>query len=320
MPVPVDVCADSLCVDPTAAGAAIATTCPRAMVVVHQNCAIAAVEELVRIADASSVQVIEDCSQAHGARIGERPVGTFGVAATFSFQQNKLLTCGEGGAVATSDDAVYRCLQQYHAVGRTYTEDASTGATGLAETGEVIGDSVVMSEFHAAVLLDQLDRFDEQHRRRTENVRRLEALLDGCDWLTALTASPAGASIGYHKYTWRLDRSALHGVTSRSFARALGAELGRDIGLVDACFDRNPLLDRDAQRARLFGREVALAQARVVGELVDVDLPVASAARESCIHLRHDAFLGESEDMADVAEAMFKVARHSATLAAAAEA
>src|SRR5262245_16962100 len=117
MPVPVDVSADNLCLDPAAARAAIAATCPRAMVVVHQNCAIASVEELARIAEASSVSVIEDCSQAHGARIGVRPIGTFGVAATFSFQQNKLLTCGEGGAVATSDDELYRRLQQFHAVG-----------------------------------------------------------------------------------------------------------------------------------------------------------------------------------------------------------
>ena len=48
--------------------------------------------------------LIEDCCDALGSRIGGRPVGTFGEAATYSFYPAHHMTTGEGGAVA-SDDA-----------------------------------------------------------------------------------------------------------------------------------------------------------------------------------------------------------------------
>jgi aminotransferase EvaB len=55
----------------------------------------------------SDVIVIEDCAQAHGARLGNGVVGSFGDLATFSFYPTKNLgAAGDGGAVLTGDDAM----------------------------------------------------------------------------------------------------------------------------------------------------------------------------------------------------------------------
>ncbi len=314
VPVPVDVAADSLCMSVPALERVLATAPvrPVAVVVVHQNCAVADIEGLVAVARRYGLSVVEDCSQAHGASVRGRPVGGFADAGIFSFQQNKMLTCGEGGAVITPDDGVRARLEQFRSVGRRATV-GEDGAVDLSDAGEVVGDSVVLSEFHAAVLLDQLDRFPAQHRRRLANVARLEELLAESPLLTPVTASPPGSERGYHKYVWRLDRELLGGLRAADFARALAAELGREVGVVDPGFTANRLLNPRALATRVLPRAVGFSEEDFAPPQ---PLPVASAARDECFHIRHDAFLGGESELADIAATIDKVWRHRHDLVA----
>lgn len=64
---------------------------------------VLAVHLLGQPAQVQAPLVLEDACGAHGARVGERPVGSLGFAAAFSFFYSHHLTTGEGGAVTTSD-------------------------------------------------------------------------------------------------------------------------------------------------------------------------------------------------------------------------
>src|SRR5207245_2650647 len=64
--------------------------------------------EIMTLARARGIAVIEDCAQALGTRFDGRPVGTLGAVASFSLQQGKHVTTGEGGLVATNDSALAR--------------------------------------------------------------------------------------------------------------------------------------------------------------------------------------------------------------------
>lgn len=313
VPVPVDVERDSLCLSPAAVDRLLSGSRPPpvAVVAVHQNCAVVNMAALSEVAGRHGVPVIEDCSQAHGATIDGRPVGGFGAAGIFSFQQNKMLTCGEGGAVVTTDPERNALLQQYRSVGREYDLTAGGGHVGLRDVGRVVGDSVVLSEFHAAVLLDQLERFPAQHRRRLANVLALERLLAAQQFVTPVTASPPGTVRGYHKYVWRLDTALAAQCPAPAFAAALAAELGRDVGLVDQAFDTNPLLDSAAIDRRVSPHGRPGRPATTPSD----PLTEARRARSECFHLRHDTFLGDDEDMADIAAAVEKVGRNAAALA-----
>jgi dTDP-4-amino-4,6-dideoxygalactose transaminase len=99
----VDVLPDTLLIDPSAVAAAVgpATT---AVIAVHLFGQMADLDGLVSVAARYGLALIEDASQAHGARLRERRAGSIGVAAGFSFYPGKNLgALGDGGAVVTRD-------------------------------------------------------------------------------------------------------------------------------------------------------------------------------------------------------------------------
>lgn len=63
---------------------------------------------IMAFAKAKNLLVIEDCAEALGAKIGDRYVGSFGDAATFSFFANKIITTGEGGALLIKNNDIHK--------------------------------------------------------------------------------------------------------------------------------------------------------------------------------------------------------------------
>lgn len=84
----------------------------RAVMLVHSLGRAADVVGVVKEAHARGIQVIEDCSQSHGARVKGRPIGNFGDIAAFSTMYRKAhMTGGAGGVVFTNDiDLHHRAL------------------------------------------------------------------------------------------------------------------------------------------------------------------------------------------------------------------
>ena len=77
----------------------------RAIMVVHIAGISALVSKLKEIADLKGLALIEDCSQAHGAKINETNLGRFGDVSCWSFCQDKIMTtAGEGGMVSCKDE------------------------------------------------------------------------------------------------------------------------------------------------------------------------------------------------------------------------
>lgn len=115
-PVLVDVCSDTYTLDVRQLQAAI-TARTRAIVPVHLYGQPADMDEILRIADAHNLAVVEDACQAHGASYRGRRVGALGVAGCFSFYPGKNLGAyGDGGMLVTNDAALadkVRMLRNY---------------------------------------------------------------------------------------------------------------------------------------------------------------------------------------------------------------
>jgi dTDP-4-amino-4,6-dideoxygalactose transaminase len=134
----------------------------RAIVVVHLYGHPAAMPELLAIAKAHGLEIVEDCAQAHGAIVGEHMVGTLGTIAAFSFYPTKNLgALGDGGAVLTKDARLterVRLLREY----------------GWREryVSECPGGNSRLDEIQAAVLrvkLRGLSKDNEARRATAEN-------------------------------------------------------------------------------------------------------------------------------------------------------
>lgn len=115
-PVLVDVCADTMNIDPADIERKI-TSKTRGIIPVHLYGHPADMTAINTVAQKHGLWVLEDAAEAHGAEVSGKKVGALGTCATFSFFGNKIITTGEGGMVTTNDDELAERLRLYRGQG-----------------------------------------------------------------------------------------------------------------------------------------------------------------------------------------------------------
>ncbi|WP_103350662.1 3-amino-5-hydroxybenzoate synthase [Amycolatopsis sp. CA-128772] len=170
--VPVDVDPDTYCIDVAAAADAIT---PRTKVImpVHMAGLMADMDALAKLSADTGVQILQDAAHAHGARWQGKRVGELGTVATFSFQNGKLMTAGEGGAVLFPEKEMHERAFLRHSCGRPKND---TRYLHL-----IAGSNMRLNEFSASVLRAQLSRLDDQIALRDERWALLSRLLGQID-------------------------------------------------------------------------------------------------------------------------------------------
>ena len=119
-PVFADVDRDSGNISP-ATISAVLTERTRAIVPVHLAGWPCAMDAIMALAAEHGLKVIEDCAQAHGARIGERMIGSIGDVGAWSFCQDKIMTTGgEGGMVTTNDPDLWSEMWSFKDHGKSW--------------------------------------------------------------------------------------------------------------------------------------------------------------------------------------------------------
>lgn len=89
----------------------------KAVIVIHYQGAASRVDEIIEIARRRKIKVIEDVAQAIGGEYDGKPLGSFGDFSIFSFQNNKVITTGDGGAFATNDQEIFERAVRFHDLG-----------------------------------------------------------------------------------------------------------------------------------------------------------------------------------------------------------
>jgi len=205
-PVFVDSRQDTLNIDASLIEAAI-TPRTRAICVVHYGGVACEMEQILAIARAHHLMVIED--NAHGlyAKYRGKYLGTLGSLATQSFHETKNITCGEGGALLVNDAALVERAE----ILREKGTNRSRFLRGQVDkyTWVDIGSSWVMSDLLAAILYGQLKRSTAINAHRVDIWNRYDAELREWADLHGVMRPyvPAGSEHVGHVYHLRFARA-----------------------------------------------------------------------------------------------------------------
>jgi len=287
VPVFVDIDPETWCIDARLLEQHI-TARTRAILPVHLGSRIADMDRIAEVARKHDLRVVEDVAHMHGATWRGRGVGSLGDIGAFSFQSSKLMTCGEGGIMLTSDDALEERCHAYVNSGRIKTTDRT------AAEGTMLGWNYRITEWQAAILLAQLERLPEQIALRDRNVAHLEERIAGIEGVSTLHRDPRQDTKSGYGVVLRYDETAWRGLPRDRFAWALYKEGMR----IEAAFYE------PVYRSKLLAWKDAPANV----DYTHVVCPVAEkAAYKEMIWLPHEVFLGDASDIDDLCDGIEKI-------------
>jgi len=206
----------TLNLDPVAVERAI-TPRSRAILVIHTFGVPAQMDVLQDLARRHRLALIEDASEAIGARFDGRLAGSFGDLAVFGFYPNKQITTAEGGAVLASDPAHAARLRRLRNQGRDAGPDSGIDWLDHVEPGY----NYRLSELACALGRVQLRRIDEILALRRQAAERYDAFLSGIPGVERPSLSLPQREVSWFVYVVRLSEGAC-----RERVRAALASLG----------------------------------------------------------------------------------------------
>jgi dTDP-4-amino-4,6-dideoxygalactose transaminase len=279
LPVFVDIEPYSFHIDPDRAAAAV-TPRTKALMAVHFGGPVANMDRL----SALGIPVIEDAAHSQGAEWRGQRAGSFGVAGSFSFQNGKVMTAGEGGILTTNDEEFAKRLRAIANTGRREGEGFFFHYTP--------GSNYRLTALQAAVLIAQLERLPGQNARRERYagiVREQTAELAGLTWQQV----PPEAKVHTNYLMLARIDAAQFGASRDEFHRCVTAA-----GIPCTPFYPHPLYGNPLYRA---------------GGCRVEPCPVAEACVRDAFWFPHRLLLGSDDDARALASLLSRIAQPVAT-------
>ena len=131
---------------------------------VHMNGCPADMLTIMKIANNHKLRVIEDCSQSHGAKIGNKIVGNFGDVSAFSFYPGKNLGAfGDAGCMVTNKKKIYDKLFKLRNLGQKNTH-----------SHEYIASNSRLDSIQASILSIKIDHLDSWTNKRIKIANKIK--------------------------------------------------------------------------------------------------------------------------------------------------
>jgi len=295
VPVFVDVDPETYCLDAKLIERVI-TAKTRAILQVHLGMRFADMDAILRIAAKHKLKVIEDCAHAHGGMWNGKGAGSMGDLGAFSFQSSKLITSGEGGVVITNNLEYMERVQSYINAGRASLTDQFHH--------RIVGFNYRLGEFQAAVLGPQLERLPQQVAIRESNMKHLESRLRNTPAIGLLKPEPRITSLAPYGYVLKYFSSKAKDIPRAAFVAALQLEGIPCDGLFYEPVYKSSLFPLDPHDfpALSWGRKNPL-DLRSIYSCPESD----RAAYQEAVWFMHQLFLGTTQDIDAIADAIHKV-------------
>lgn len=287
VPIFVDIDPNTYCIDPDKIKEAI-TERTKAIIPVHLYSCMADMDRIMEIAKKHNLVVIEDCAHTHGSIWRDKKAGSISDIGSFSFQQHKVMTSGEGGIVVTDNEELAERCFSYKNCGRIRKETSKY----------VLGWNYRITEFQASILLAQLERLDSQVDKKDENAQYLSVKLSKIEGIKPMKRDSRVKRQSYYMYVFRYDKKKFNDLSRKMFLEALIAE-GIPIETISYNLVYKSSLWAVNEKEFPFTKGIDYSK---------VYCPVAEKASfEEGVVILHWNLLGTKEDMDDIIEAIIKV-------------
>lgn len=286
-PVLVDIEKDTFCMSPEAFENAI-TPKTKAVIPVHMAGHACDMKKICAIAQKHNIKVIEDAAHAHGGSCYNKAIGSFGDIAIFSFQNGKIMTCGEGGALITNNREIYERAYLIHGVGRPKNDRIYEHS--------IMGSNYRMNEFQAAILIAQQERLSFMNMKRHKNALLLNQYLENVEGIEPQGFRDYANGITHYMYMFYYDENKFNGLSRRDFVDRLIEE-----GIpAFICF---PVLSNTTFFKRNdFGHRIDNYDKEN-----EADLSNANRIANEVVWLPHYTLLGDEQDIKEIMEAIVKI-------------
>jgi len=167
----------------------------KAIIPVHLYGQPACMDDIIKLAKEYRLLVVEDCAQAHIAEFNGSKVGTFGDIGCFSFYPGKNLGAyGEGGAILTQDESLFRKIQIIRNIGMNEKYHH-----------EIIGHNFRMEGIQGAILSTKLKYLEEWTKIRRKNADLYREYLSDCNEVILPSEMPMAKHV-YHLFVIRVKK------------------------------------------------------------------------------------------------------------------
>jgi 8-amino-3,8-dideoxy-alpha-D-manno-octulosonate transaminase len=170
----------------------------KAVIAVHLLGGPCDMEPIMETACQRGIAVLEDCAQCVGGSYQGQKLGSIGKVGIYSFQINKVMTSGEGGAVVTDDPAVYEGAARFHDMGTL--NGLFRERIGSSQMQTFAGENFRMSELTGAVLGAQLPKLDTMVAQLRDNAGAIYQGIETLPNIRLRHRPDPGGDIGYAVY------------------------------------------------------------------------------------------------------------------------
>ncbi|MDO5444267.1 MAG: UDP-4-amino-4,6-dideoxy-N-acetyl-beta-L-altrosamine transaminase [Eubacteriales bacterium] len=195
------------------------------------------IQRIRDICDKYGLIFIEDAAHSLGTKYDGKPVGSLADMTEFSFHPVKTCTAGEGGAITTNDDELYKKLLLFRTHGITRIQDwmdkPSEGGWYYQQID--LGYNYRMTDMQAALLSSQLNKLDMFAARRKELVKCYDEMFNPIPEITVQKEIPQSDTVR-HLYIIQLNTEMLKGGRKEVFDALQAEGVGVNVHYIPAYF------------------------------------------------------------------------------------
>lgn len=252
-------------------------------------------DELLPVIRDHDLFLIEDAAHAQGTEWNGEKVGTIGDVGTFSFQESKALSGGEGGMVVTDDTVLAERGELLRNIGRV---------SGKTYRHYELASNCRMTEFQGALLCAQLEKLPRENEIRMRNEEILRTELEDIDGIAPKPRDDRITARGYCLFDLSYDAAAFDGLPRETFLEALNAE-----GVPASTGYAMPMYKQPAFARKTVGALVS--EDADVPAYRSLHLPGVEAVTQTNVSLTHRVLLADERGIRSIADAIRKISAHT---------